>query len=169
MKINKQRLIAAILIVLVGFGCYFNSLTSPFIWDDTGLITDNFLIKDFKYTGKIFSTDLFNQKSTGNNFYRPLQSLSYMLDYHFFKLDAYGYHLTNVILQIIVGLLVYSFILIICGDGLTSLLTALFFMVHPIYVESVTYISGRADILVALFLLLSLILFTRGFYSFSLY
>ena len=169
MKINKQRLIAAILIIFVGFGCYFNSLNSPFIWDDTGLITHNSLIKDFKYAPKIFLTDLFNQKSTGNNFYRPLQSLSYMLDYHFYKLDAYGYHLTNVILQIIVGLLVYSFILIISGSGLTSLLTALFFMVHPIHVETVTYISGRADILVALFLLLSLILFTRGFYFISLF
>lgn len=165
---NKQRLIAILLIIFLGFGCYFNTLSSSFVWDDTALVEENFLIKDSRYIGRIFLSDLFNLRSEGSNFYRPLQSLSYMLDYHLWKLNPLGYHLTNIILQIMVAILVYEFILIILSNTAISLITALLFVVHPVHVEAVTYISGRADMLLGIFLLLSLILFIRGFYLFSL-
>ncbi|MEK6876444.1 MAG: tetratricopeptide repeat protein, partial [Nanoarchaeota archaeon] len=178
-----------LLIALLGFACYFNALTSPFIWDDVGLVSNNYLIKDAKYIGKIFLTDLFNLQSEGCNFYRPMQALSYMLDYQIWGLNPFGYHLTNVILHVLNAILVYLLLMNIMLQatgyrlqakslqlGACSLernyipfLTALFWVAHPIHVEAVTYIAGRADILLGLFLFLALILFIRGFYLLSLF
>lgn len=165
---DKRKLTAVILITVLGFVCYFNSLSVPFIWDDTGLVSNNYLIKDFRHLGRVFSTDLFDGKSEARNFYRPFQAFSYMLDYQVWKLRPVGYHLTNIILHILAACFLYKFILIISADTVISLITALLFVSHPIHVEAVTYISGRADMLVALFLLLSLILFIECSYLFSL-
>jgi tetratricopeptide (TPR) repeat protein len=164
---KRQRLLAILLIVFLGFVCYFNSLSNPFIWDDTALIEENFLIKDIRYLPRLFTTNLFYLKSKEGNFYRPLQSLSYMLDYYIYKLNPKGYRFTNIILQIMAAILIYEFILLISNSFIISLISASLFVVHPIHVESVAYISGRADIIMAIFLLSSLILFIRGFYLFS--
>ncbi|PIQ88296.1 MAG: hypothetical protein COV72_09285, partial [Candidatus Omnitrophica bacterium CG11_big_fil_rev_8_21_14_0_20_42_13] len=175
---NRQRIFAVLLIVILGFACYFNALSVPFIWDDVGLVSGNYLIKDFRYTGKIFTADLYNGKSEGQNFYRPVQSLSYMLDYHFWKLNPLGYHITNIILHIATAILIYLLVSFLTpavkisqapptprgSRALLSsipLLTALLFVVHPVHVEAVTYISGRADILAALFMLSALLFFIK--------
>lgn len=184
---NKQRVLAIILIAIVGFACYFNAFSVPFIWDDVALVSDNPLIKDIRYLGRIFSRDVFILASEESAFYRPLQTISYMLDYHIWGLNPFGYHLTNIILHILVAVLVYLFVSSImyqvsskrCSNVLhatcdvqhnfISLITVLLFVVHPIHVEAVTYISGRADILMAIFLLSGLIFFIRGSLWLSLF
>ncbi|MFH1655614.1 MAG: tetratricopeptide repeat protein [Candidatus Omnitrophota bacterium] len=148
------------LIFLIGFIVYSNSLFNPFVWDDNALIVNNDLIKDTKYFFKIFTTHI-GSKIIPTNSYRPLQMVSYMFDYHLWGLNTLGYHLTNIFLHIAAALLAYLLIFILSKNVLISLITSLFFVVHPLSVEVVTFVSGRADILVALFLLASLILFIR--------
>jgi tetratricopeptide (TPR) repeat protein len=91
-----------------------------------------------------------------------------MWDYHFWKLNPFGYHLTNVILQVLVSFLVFLFTRIILKDPRIAFATALLFALNPLHTEAVTYISGRAEMLMGFFLLSSLILFIRGHRVFSL-
>ncbi len=184
--IRKKHLIAILLIALVGFLVYANSFQNEFVWDDESLVEKNIYVKNLRYFSKLFTTHLFQAAKKEGNFYRPIQSLTYVLDYSIWKLNPFGYHLTNTILHILVAILIYFFLrglvtnekiptsqppdskgkLVTRHSSLVTklscfltvpFLTALFFVVHPIHTEAVTYISGRADSLASIFCLLSLI------------
>ncbi|MFA5275358.1 MAG: tetratricopeptide repeat protein [Candidatus Omnitrophota bacterium] len=158
MKI-KKLFVAFISIGLFCFIAYFNSLRCPFIWDDLALIEKDTLIRDWHLWKQVFSSDLYYHVASGSNFYRPLQTLSYIWDYHFWQLNPYGYHLTNVALQVLVSFLVFLFIYRLYGNFAVSFSTASLFALCPLAAESVTYISGRAELLMGLSLLASLLLF----------
>jgi len=153
--------LALILILSCTFLAYFNTLDNPFIWDDDALILKNPLIKDANLLVRVFSSDLYYGVSSGSNFYRPVQAVSYMWDYYFWRLDPKGYHITNIVLQGIVSFLVFLLLYLIFKEPAVSLAAALLFAVSPIHTEAVSYISGRADMLMAVFLLSSLLLFIR--------
>ena len=149
--------LSAILIIILGFTVYSNSFDNEFLWDDTILIIDNAHIKDTKHIPEIFTQDLGAGSGNQWNSYRPIQAITYMADYSLWKLDVKGYHLTNILLHIFVALSIYFLINMIFKDNLLSLLTGSFFVIHPIHTEVVTYISGRADSLALLFMLLCMI------------
>ncbi|MDP3143716.1 MAG: tetratricopeptide repeat protein [Candidatus Omnitrophota bacterium] len=149
------------LICILAIVIYANSLNYPFILDDEILVVKNYLIRSWRFIPQIFQTDLTLSVSKEANFYRPLQAISYLLDYQIWQLDVFGYHFTNILLFIINGVLVYFLIHILSRDAILATLSALFFLTHPIYCEAVTYIAGRADILVAIFSISSLILFIQ--------
>lgn len=146
---------------LIGSVVYFNSLNNPFIWDDEVIIIFNPLIKQGANFLNIFKTNMVGGILSGVTFYRPIQVISYKLDYFFWGLNPLGFHITNIILFILNAILVFYFVNLILKDFWVSSLSGLFFLVHPIYPEAVTYISGRADILAGIFLLLSFISFIK--------
>ena len=150
---KKIVLLSVFLIVVLGFTVYGNSINGEFIWDDNLLIKENIYIKDWSYIPKIFSEDVGSGSGIEYHFYRPLQMVTYMVDYSLWKLDVKGYHLTNIVLHILAALGVYCLFNFIFKDNLLSLLTAIFFVVHPVHTEVVAYISGRADSLALLFML----------------
>ncbi|MCH7590596.1 hypothetical protein IIB34_06130 [PVC group bacterium] len=79
--------------------------------------------------------------------------MSYIWDYKIAGLDVRMYHATSVIVHILVGVsLFWLFYLVTERRGL-SLVGALLYTVHPLHTEAVSYISGRADPLMALFML----------------
>lgn len=158
---------------LIGIVIYIDSFFVKFIWDDTALILENPLIKSFDYFFKIFQTPLTPLQST---FYRPLQNLSFMLDFSLYKFNYRGYHLTNIILHVLVSVLLFRVIFLLTQDQSLSLFSSLLFLVSPLWTEVVTYISGRADSLMAIFILLSFLfllkekfVFSCFFYLFSLF
>ncbi len=144
------------------FIAHSNSLHNPFIWDDLGLIVRNPLIQDWHNSLKAFSSDLYAGTTAGSNFYRPIQTLSLIWDYYFWQLNPYGYHLTNILLQILVSFLVFLFLRRIIGSVSISFLSAALFSVSPLNTEVVTYVSGRAEMLMGLFLISSLLLFIKA-------
>ena len=160
----KKISISIVLIVLIGLAVYSNSLKGQFLWDDEGLIQYNPHIKNWGYLSKIFISNLRAGAGDSTNFYRPVQVFTYLIDYSLWKLNVIGYHMTNVLLHILVALSIYWLIQILFGDRILSLLTALFFVVHPIHTEAITYISGRADPLAALFILLCFIFYKKNWH-----
>ena len=131
---------------------YFNSFWVKFIWDDEALIVKNYLIRDFSHIFEIFTTPIsFMQKTS---FWRPLQILSYCFDFFLYKFNYRGYHLTNILLHIIVGILFFYLSLYFIPDKKICVFSCLLFLLSPLWVEVVTYISGRADLLVAIFCIL---------------
>jgi len=153
-----------LLLALIALAVYFNSLNNAFVWDDHFLIENNDFIKDPRYIPQIFTTDLYHshaEKSVvaHSNFYRPIQALSFMADYHIWRLNPFGFHLGNLLLHIANGILVFIAVFLICKCRLTSLFTSILFLVHPVQTGAVSYISGRADLLACFFVLLSFIFY----------
>ena len=165
-NINKKTIFLSILlIVTLGFAVYGNSLNGEFIWDDEHLILDNTYIKNFSHIPKIFTQDIGASGGREWNFYRPIQVITYVIDYSLWKLNVKGYHFTNILVHVLTALGIYCLINIIFNDNLLSLLTGMLFVVHPIHTEAVTYISGRADPLALLFMLLCFLFYIKDFPS----
>lgn len=157
----KIAILSIALIVVLGVIAYANSFSNPFIWDDENLIVNNPYIKDIRLIKSVFTKDL-GYGTQFSNFYRPLQTLSFELDYYLWGLNPFGFHLTNLLLHIGCALLIYFlFVQLLPEARRVALITALLFLTHPIQTEAVTYISGRADSQVSLFMLLSLIFYIK--------
>jgi len=159
---KKQTIfVSVILIIILGFAVYGNSLNGKFVWDDDFLVKNNVYIKSWAYLPKIFTEDDGVGGGTKYNFYRPLRMVTYMIDYYIWKLDVRGYHFINIVLHIGVACCIYWLITLLFGNRLLSLLTSVFFIIHPVHTEAVAYISGRTDPLSGLFILLSFILYVK--------
>lgn len=95
----------------------------------------------------------------GNSYYyRPLAELTFFLDAWLWGMDPGLMHLENILLHCTNSMLVYLLArrIVVKQDNedlLIPLLAALLFAMHPVNVESVAWISGRTDPLLALFVL----------------
>jgi len=158
---RQNKFIAFVLIFILGFIVYSNSLNGDFVWDDEILVKDNIYIKDWSKVIKLFAGDFGPGSFMKGYLYRPIQMITYTVDYSFWGLRAIGYHLTNIFLHILVALAIYRLTNILFNTKILSFLTSILFVVHPVHTEAVTYISGRADSLAALFILLCLIFYIK--------
>src|SRR4030042_5284946 len=142
------------LIAVLTVGIYFNSLKGGFVFDDKPMIVQYDFIKDIRNILKAFisSTNIFGN----TNYYRPLQTVSYMVDYFLWAGDPLGFHMTNVMFHILAVMAIYFFIILLFGNKIYAALTALFFSVLPVHTAAVSYIAGRADSILCLFAVLSL-------------
>ena len=138
---------------------YSAALNNPFIWDDYFHVVENTFIKDWRYIPQIFTSDVFFFAPQRSNFYRPLQSLSYMIDYTVWKLNPLGYHLTNVLIHLFNIILIYLLLSKLFQNRFVPFLSAFFFTIHPLQTSAVSYIAGRADLLLTFFCLCSLSLY----------
>ena len=152
-------------ILLAVFAVYANALGGPFIFDDEVLVKNNVTIRSLSDVPKLFRSDLFLKDFTSkpvSNSFRPLQTTSYAIDYRIWKDKAFGYHLTNILLHLLSTLLVFILVRSIYLGVYAAYLAAAIFGVHPVNTACVTYIYGRADIMVGAFILSSVI-FRRYF------
>ena len=155
-------LASILLIVVIGFAVYANSLGGKFLFDDENLVTSNPLVKGYSNAIlRVFASDRMLFAGEKSAFYRPLQLVTYALDYRIWRLDPFGYHLTNIILHILVSLSIYWLASILFKNNTLSFLAALLFVVHPIHTVVVSYISTRAESLYLLFTLSCLIFYIK--------
>ncbi len=157
-----KELLPIFIIIILGCIVYSNSLHGEFIWDDLHLVKDNAYLDSWSNLVNIFKGNIGSGARIEYDSYRPLQIVTYLIDRALWGKGVFGYHLTSAFLHILVSLLIYWLITILFKDNTLAALTACLFTVHPVHVEAVSYISGRADILAALFMLLSLILYIKG-------
>lgn len=159
-KYLKNRHLVFFLFLAISFCVYFNSINNNFLLDDHQIIENNSYIKNIKLLPKIFTANIYNFASDKEtDYFRPVQVLSYALDYAFFGLKPFGYHLTSIILHAINCFLIYLLILILFNKSGLAFSGAVLYCVWPGHSSVVSYISGRADILVSIFMLLSMISF----------
>lgn len=146
-------------LLIVGFVVRMPALQGLPIWDDEWLIKENPFIRSPLLIGETFRHFLFLDGFSLH--YRPVQNVSYTLDYLLWNADPYGYHLSNVLLHIASGVLLYFLLRKIIAQlfappnewttSVASFLIALLWVVHPVHSAAIDYISGRADSLAFLF------------------
>ena len=156
----KSELFISILFFLLGFLLYSLSLGNEFVWDDVEVIKKSYFNFENANLKSIFIPAVKETKKL--LYYRPTIPISYIADWNNWKLNPFGYHLSNSIF--------YSFTIVamfflsnrLAGlfsirRALTfSVLATLLFTLHPMHVESVSWIAGRTDVLCTLFFLFAL-------------
>jgi len=148
------------LLVIVGltFTAYSFMVNEAFkTMDDEFCIVNNAEIKDLRNVGKLFTHCFFGAGS----YYRPLVSLSFMLEYHVFGLSPFYFYLTNIFIHLATSLLVFALMRIILRRDILAFAAALLFALHPVQWEAVSNIPGRAILLAAFFTVNAFLLFCR--------
>jgi len=142
---------------------YLNSINNKFVnYDDEHYIQNNDAIKSLSFGSiqQMFTTFYFSN-------YHPLTTLSFALDYHFAydkntgKINAQRFHLINLLFHLLNVLLVFELLFLLFRKIKLSAIGALLFAIHPMHVESVSWISERKDVLYAFFYLLSAIAYLK--------
>src|SRR3954468_12661094 len=90
-------------ILLLGFAVRFPALQGQFLWDDGFLAQENPFIKSPLLALETFRHNMLLESLSAH--YRPVQTISYMVDYVFWNANAYGYHLSNVLWHVASGIL----------------------------------------------------------------
>lgn len=159
------HLLLSLFIVIFSIAIYSNTLKNGFVYDDNEIIVKNALIKNLDNLPKLLDKNYFDL--SGEMSYRPFVTFTYFIDYKLYGLKQWGFHLTNVLLHAINGVILYVFIVLITRGtsaiNLTSkvkpLLLSLLFIAHPVLTEAVNGISFREDLLAFLFYMTALNLY----------
>ncbi len=158
------------LIFIVSFIAFFNTFRNDFVFDDHSIIDQNVIIRSLKNIPCFFTSSYWpiSQGGDKKGLYRPVVITSYALDYFIWKLKPFGYHLTNYLFHSFNGVLIFLLFLFILNNAGTAngsgiaLFASLIFIVHPVHVEAVTGIVGRAELFSAFFFLSALFLYIRA-------
>lgn len=153
---NKSTILSLILVFCIPVLLYLQTvrfgLTS---FDDDRIIRNNIeFLSHFENALKAFQTDAFIVKTS--QFYRPLQTLSYMTDIRLSGgNNTWMYHLTNVLLLGLIACLLFLLLRRFLIPRKLALLSTLVYCAHPLFVSSIAWIPARGDLLLSLFSFLS--------------
>lgn len=140
---NRSWIFIAI-IVLATFFVYASSLNNQWTnWDDESYVLKNNLVTQFNLTG------ILKEQVMGN--YHPVTMLVLAIEYSWFKDDAGSYHTVSMLLHLLNALLLFYFLLRLAKSGIAAFLASLLFAIHPLHVESVSWVSAQKDLLYTCF------------------
>lgn len=144
---------------------YARTFSVPFLLDDVTSIGDNPTIRHL--------ATAFRPPASATVSGRPLLNLSFAVNYAISGTAVWSYHALNLAIHILAGLTLFGIVrhtlrlrsgqALVSNDAtLVAFAAALFWTLHPLQTESVTYVVQRAESLMGLFYLLTLYCFIRG-------
>lgn len=149
-----------VVLAVVCFAVFANSLSGEFVYDDTRQLVRNPLIQQNALIGKALTSDVWAFKGDGtqtaSNYWRPTFTAWNIISYRLFGATPFGWHLTSLLLHIGVTLLAFALLRRWQFSATAAFVISLIFAVHPTKVESVAWIAGSPDLLFSLFFLASL-------------
>lgn len=150
---SKEQCYHALFLVASCLLVYASSLSHDFIplQDDNAYIIYNSSIRGFSLVNLQAA---FTSFYAGN--YAPVQMVSYMLDYSISGEKPAGFILTNIILHSCNGLMFYGLLVRSRFTPVCAAAAAGIFLLHPVQVESVVWVSERKNVLAMMFFLFAI-------------
>ncbi len=144
---------------------YSNSFQSGLVLDNAAIIARDPRIRQATAQNVLSILDggyRYNKPNAG--LYRPLTTLSYMVNYAIFGDGARpaGYHWVNLTLHCVNVALVYALGIAVFSEIAPAFALAAIWGLHPVLTESVTNIVGRADLLAAFGVLAGLLCYRKA-------
>lgn len=148
------------ILVIASVAVFFTTLFNTFVWDDHVIL----LGKEIYRNGDLLR--IFTTPANGLEFL-PLRDITYVIDFKIWGENAFGFHITQLVLYAANIIAVYWVALLLApvlvpsvvetGKGaLWALLAALLFSVHPLHVEPVAFVMARNVVLSGIFFFLSI-------------
>lgn len=136
------------------FVIFSPSLKNDFVnWDDDRNVYENALVRNMDVK------EIFSQNVIGN--YNPLSILSFAIEHKFFGMDPQMMHLTNIVLHLLCCFLMFKLFVALGLELKLSLLATALFALHPMKVESVSWITERKDVLYGVFFCAALLFYLK--------
>ena len=144
----------AIVTAVVALGCYVLALGNGFAFDDVVLIPGDPRVVNAQLQ-TLLLTPYWNDPAL--SLYRPLTSLSFAIDWFIGGGSPAWFHFANVLWHLAASMLTYVLLLRYFSIG-AALLGAVVFAAHPVHVEAVANVVGRAEMIAATFVLAACVL-----------
>ncbi len=160
MRKNKRLVCSSVvLIIALNLLVYANTFKVPFQFDDVRYIEKN---KDVLAPLDINSL-------IESYFLRGIVRWSYAVNYLISEFNVIGYHIVNLSVHIIISVLFFIVVRNLYRNSKWNLplLAALLFSLHPVQIESVTYLMSRSGLLATFFYLLAFYFFINSTQNFS--
>ncbi|MEK7484830.1 MAG: hypothetical protein AABZ60_10925 [Planctomycetota bacterium] len=144
-------------LLLLLWSLYGRTLFFDFVLlDDPTLVLENQILQTctLNHIQTILNPFYF-RKQLGTE-YLPLRDFSYLIDFYFWGKNPFGYHLTNLIFFSLAIVFLFLFLRQFPPTKSVAFLATCLFILHPIHVESVVWISARKDVMALCFFMLSL-------------
>lgn len=153
---------AALALLLLAVVPYLNALAAGFTFDDVVVVRDDPRLASPARAGEIFTSGHFGAPLATAKNYRPFALLTFALQRWTTGKDPLPFHAVNVALHAATTLLLAAWLLSLGMPRGPSLAAAALFAVLPVHAEAVTGVVGRFELLVALLVLASALLFRRA-------
>jgi len=138
---------------LIALAVYLPSIRNGFAFDDERDIRDNPAIVDAAGPLDVALSPYRGDVPSGRSPYRPVTSLSNWLNWVGGGGNAAPFHMVNVLLHTLACVLVVQLLLAVGASEVSALIGGALFAFHPVHVEAVANVVGRADVLMTLFCL----------------
>ena len=165
------RSVALVVPILACIGLYYPGLSGEFLFDDRHVVQDNLLLR-IPALAPEFIIPAMESFAAGG---RQLSMLTFALNYYFFGESVWWLKFVNVLIHCSNGVLIFFLTKILCRrlEGkffdqgfrypeVFALVTTAIWLVHPINLTSVLYISQRMTLLSAFFTLAGILFYIRG-------
>jgi len=163
MPAPARHLAVAVFLALLLVAGYGNALRNDFVFDDTQQILQNPYIRPGAPWLRLFTTDVWAFTHPGepsqNNYYRPLQMLTYRATAQLFGFSAPAFHALSLVFHLLATLLAYSVFYQLMRRVALAMAAAALFALHPIHTEAVAWVSALPELGCAVFFLLAFYLF----------
>jgi hypothetical protein len=141
--------LTALLAVLVSL----NTITGEFVYDDLLYVQGN--------PSVVGDAGIFSESAPAGRddlgLYRPVTVLTYRWNAALGGVDPLPFHLVNVLLHALASLLVVALAGQFGASRVAAGLAGMLFAVHPVHVEAVAWIVGRAEVLATVLALLAIL------------
>lgn len=156
---TKQKASVAF-ILLLAFFSYVNIFFNQFVMDDYDFIVQWPLITDWKNALRFF---IFYIPPDGQiGIYSPLKTVFHALTYHLFGENPIGYHGIALLIHFTAVIFIYRISCFLTKNRWVAFLTSLFFAVHPVNTEAITYMTASIDMVGIVFLFISFDYYLRS-------
>ena len=152
-RLRDKLWLAALALVVVTIVAYQPAWRAGFIWDDDSYVTENPALRSLNGLQGIWS-----KPGTTRQYY-PLVFTSFWVEYHFWRLHPFGYHLVNVLLHALNAVLLWRVLRRLEIPG--GWWAAAIFALHPVTVESVAWVTERKNVLSGFFYFLAMLAYLR--------
>ena len=169
----RQVLFAFTVLAVLLFSLYGNSLDCSWHFDDAANITNNAAIHLKSLSWNEIKQILHKGHVGANASPRPVAYLSFALNHLWGGLDVFGYHLVNLLIHFVASLFLFLFIRAALNLDIlkvrygpyaypVALLASVFWAVHPIQTQAVTYIVQRMTALAGMFYIMSMYFYLKA-------
>jgi len=163
---NEQKRSRIFLLCLLALTVvvYVGTLQFGFIYDDHQVLEQNPMVTSWGNLVANFTDNLWAFAGIKSAYYRPVFADLWIVLYHLFGLNPIGWHLVNVLLHASVTTLVYFLARRLLAKEVQSAawMAALLFALHPVHVETVSWVAASCDLLMTMFAVSALICFLRS-------
>jgi len=159
---RKKDLIYVAFLAVIVFGLYWKTFSYDFIWDDEIFFKHNLLFIEHQPLTSAIKYSYFSEQlgvQGQDHYYRPLLTLSFLLENELWGIKNITLRLTNVLIFFLSLLFLFAFLKAHSDKPYLPEITTLLFALYPLNSENIVWVVGRGDLLLLLWGSLTLLFF----------